>query len=102
MNDLKKMILAGIGGASMSYDKAEEMVEELATRGQITVDQGKKLSEELIRKGKGKMKDDTLDKDEIQAILLQMNVAQRKDIEDLELKITALNAQMDELIENNK
>lgn len=96
------MILAGIGGASLTYDKAEEMVEKLAFKGQITVDQGKKLSEELIRKGKGKMKNDTIDKDEIQAILLQMNVAQRKDIEDLEGKIATLNAQIDELIENNK
>lgn len=102
MNDLKKMILAGIGGASLSYDKAEEMVEKLASKGQITVDQGKKLSEELIRKGKGKLKDDAIDKDEIQAILLQMNVAQRKDIEELEAKIAVLNVQIDELIENNK
>lgn len=102
MNDLKKMILAGIGGASMTYDKAEEMVGKLASRGQITVEQGKKLSEELIRKGKGKMKDDAIDKEEIQAILLQMNVAQRNDIDDLEVKIATLNAQIDELIEKNK
>ncbi|MER2181411.1 MAG: hypothetical protein ABS899_05060 [Desemzia incerta] len=100
MNDLKKLILASIGGVSMTYDKVEEMVEKLASRGQITLEQGKKLSEELMRKGK--QKDDSIDKDEVQAILLQMNVAQRKDIEELELKIAALNAQIDEMVENNE
>lgn len=101
MNELKKLILASIGGASMSYDKVEETINKLSTRGQITVDEGKKLSEELIRKGKGKFKDDSIDKDELQALLLQMNVAQRKDIDDLEKRIADLNSQIDELVAKN-
>lgn len=101
MNELKKLILASIGGASMSYDKVEETINKLSTRGQITVDEGKKLSEELIRKGKGKIKDDSIDKDELQALLLQMNVAQRKDIDDLEKRIADLNSQIDELVAKN-
>lgn len=101
MNELKKLILASIGGASMTYDKAEETINKLSTRGQITVEEGKKLSEELLRKGKGKMQDDSINKEELQAMLLQMNVAQRKDIEDLEIKVAELNRQIDELVAKN-
>lgn len=102
MNELKKLVLASIGGASMSYDKLEETINNLAIRGQITVDEGKKLSEELIRKGTGKSKDEQIDQEELQSMLLQMNVAQRKDIEDLEKKIAELNNQIDELVSKNK
>lgn len=101
MNELKKLILASIGGASMTYDKAEETINKLSTRGQITVEEGKKLSEELIRRGKGKTQEDSINKDELQEMLLQMNVAQRKDIEDLELKVAELNRQIDELVAKN-
>ncbi|SFH86508.1 phasin family protein [Pisciglobus halotolerans] len=99
MNDLKKIILAGIGGATMTVEKLEEAINTLSLKGQISVDEGKALSEELIRKGKGKFKQgDDLSKEEIQEVLMQMNIAQREDIAALEKKVAELNEQIENLV----
>ena len=43
MDELKKVLLAGIGLTSMTYDKASEFVKELIAKGRLTVDEGKQL-----------------------------------------------------------
>ena len=50
MDELKKVLLAGIGLTSMTYDKATEFVKELIAKGRLTVDEGKHLQSELKRK----------------------------------------------------
>lgn len=50
MDELKKVLLAGIGLTSMTYDKATEFVKELIAKGRLTVDEGKQLQSELKRK----------------------------------------------------
>lgn len=52
MDELKKVLLAGIGLTSMTYDKASEFVKELIAKGRLTVDEGKQLQSELKRKAK--------------------------------------------------
>lgn len=44
---LKKIMLAGIGTLALTYEKASSMVDELVQKGQITINQGKQLNEEL-------------------------------------------------------
>ncbi|MCR4743658.1 MAG: hypothetical protein K5894_00330 [Lachnospiraceae bacterium] len=44
---LKKIILAGIGAVAITADKTTEVVDELVKRGEITVEQGKALNNEL-------------------------------------------------------
>ena len=43
MDELKKVLLAGIGLTSMTYDKASEFVNELIGKGRLSVDDGKQL-----------------------------------------------------------
>lgn len=50
MDELKKVLLAGIGLTSMTYDKATEFVKELIAKGRLTVDEGKQLQSDLKRK----------------------------------------------------
>ena len=52
MDELKKVLMAGIGLTSMTYDKASEFVKELIAKGRLTVDEGKQLQSELKRKAK--------------------------------------------------
>ncbi|MCB6366894.1 hypothetical protein LI291_12005 [Intestinibacillus massiliensis] len=49
-NDLKKVLLAGIGAVAVTAEKSEEVVKELVRRGELTVEQGKALNEELKHK----------------------------------------------------
>ena len=45
--DLKKLILAGIGAAAVTAEKSKEMIDQLVEKGELTVEQGKVLNEEL-------------------------------------------------------
>ena len=57
MDELKKVLLAGIGLTAMTYDKAEKIVKELMDKGRLTLDEGKELQSELKRKSQEEAKD---------------------------------------------
>ncbi|WP_029320152.1 phasin family protein [Butyrivibrio sp. AE3004] len=46
---LKKILLAGVGAVALTAEKAGEILEEMVEKGEITVEQGKALNQELKR-----------------------------------------------------
>lgn len=44
---LKKVILAGIGAMAVTAEKSKDILDELVKRGELTVEQGKILNQEL-------------------------------------------------------
>ena len=44
---LKKILLAGLGGAALSIEKSKDFFDEMVEKGHLTVEQGKILNEEL-------------------------------------------------------
>lgn len=46
---LKKLVLMGIGAAALTAEKSQQIVDELVKKGEITVEQGKELNQELKR-----------------------------------------------------
>ena len=83
MRRLKKVLLAGIGLTSMTYDKASEFVKELIAKGRLTVDEGKQLQSELKRKAKEQTA-------ESQVEHIDNIYATKQDIERLEDKLDQL------------
>lgn len=61
MNDLsmelKRIFLAGVGAIAVTAEKSQQMVDELVKKGELTVEQGKILNEELKRDVSEKVKD---------------------------------------------
>ena len=49
---VKKVFLAGVGAMAIGAEKSQELVDELIKKGELTVEQGKELNEELTRKVK--------------------------------------------------
>lgn len=45
--DLRKLLLVGIGAVAITAEKSREVVEDLVKKGELTVEQGKVLNEEL-------------------------------------------------------
>ena len=45
-NDLKKVLLAGIGAVAMTVEKSEDLVKDLVKKGELTMEQGKALNQE--------------------------------------------------------
>ena len=46
---LKKLLLAGVGAVALTTEKAGELLNEMVEKGEITVEQGKALNQELKR-----------------------------------------------------
>ena len=44
---VKKLLLAGVGAVALTAEKADEIVNTLVDKGEITVEQGKELNQEL-------------------------------------------------------
>lgn len=94
LNEVKKALLVGVGGTAIAVEKSIAQVDRLVDKGKLTVAEGKKLTEELIQKKQQGANDE--DREALEALLIEMNVAQRKDIEDLEAKVDELQKKVDE------
>ncbi len=47
---IKKIFLAGVGAVATTAEKSKEVVDDLVKKGELTVEQGKQLNEELKHK----------------------------------------------------
>lgn len=47
--ELRKVLLAGIGAVATTAEKSKDLVDALVSKGELTVEQGKVLNEELKR-----------------------------------------------------
>ena len=54
---LRKLILAGIGAAAVTKEKSESILRDLVKKGELTVEQGKVLNEELKHNIKDAIRD---------------------------------------------
>lgn len=87
MDELKKVLLAGIGLTSMTLEKADAFVKELIEKGRLTVEEGKELQSELKRKGEDEAKE-LLDQLDVKTKTVQY--ATKEDVSRLEDKLDAL------------
>lgn len=88
---LRNLLLAGIGSMAMTYEKAEGIINELVRRGEIAVKDGKELNEELKKKVKEFKTEDVPESiDRLKETLSGMNLATKKDIDELKQRIEAL------------
>lgn len=54
---LKKILLAGVGAVAVTAETAKDVVDNLVKKGELTVEQGKVLNEELKQNAKEKVKE---------------------------------------------
>ena len=45
--NVKKLLLAGVGAVAVTAEKSKEILDDLVEKGELTVEQGKVLNEEL-------------------------------------------------------
>ena len=54
-DNLKKIFLAGIGAVAVTAEKSKDLLDEMVEKGELTVEQGKVLNEELKHNVKKKV-----------------------------------------------
>ena len=96
MEDLfKKFIYTGVGLVSLTADKFQKAVDQLVDEKKISSDEGKKVVDDLIKDTESK-------KDEfegqlkkiVEDMVAKFKVAKNSDVEDLQARIEALEAQV--------
>ncbi|WP_353894158.1 hypothetical protein PRVXH_000937 [Proteinivorax hydrogeniformans] len=100
MGTLKKILLAGLGTATYTYEKANEMVDEMVDKGELTVQQGKELNQELKNKFSQKANqtsEEFVELNTVKALIDKLNLAKKEDIERLEARIEKLEGEEDTL-----
>ena len=85
-DDIKKVIMAGVGAVSVAAEKVPETLDALAKRGEETLEQGKVLNEQLRHEIKQAVKENvtvmetTLDKNSVLSALDGLTPEELKEI----------------------
>ena len=79
---LKKILLVGIGTAAVTAEKSKEILDDLVKKGELTVEQGKVLNQELKHNIKSTVK--------TAADSVKENAARKNDQEELKATISKL------------
>jgi len=98
MSDLiKKTILAGLGVASLTREKANKLVKDLVKEGEVSECEGSKFVKEILEKVEDNKK--TIEKQvekTVHGVLKKLNMPSRKDIVGLNSKIEKLDKKLSE------
>lgn len=95
---IKKAALAGIGVASLTTEKIEELSKELIVKGKMTEQEGEKFIKEMLNRAeesKVALKKQT--EGLVSSALGKMPLASSEDIESLKSEIEKLRAELDHL-----
>ncbi len=100
IDELKKIMLLGVGAVATSYDKSMELVEELVKKGRLTMDEGKELGEELKRNFQEKTQESLnikpMTRDKIDEIIAEHNFVSRIEFEALKNRVNELEKKLEE------
>ncbi len=91
MDLLKKTILIGVGLASMTREKMEEIANDLVKKGELSEKEGRELLDDLLTKSKDARKDLEGRMERMLADTLnRLNIPTRKEIQELKQRIAIL------------
>jgi len=91
--DLRKVILAGVGAVAQTSENAQKLLDNLVHKGELTVEQGKVLNEELKHTVKEKVKsgiDVILDGKNKNSLIDQLDTMTPDELEQLREKLSAM------------
>ena len=91
---MKKGILIGIGVASLTKDRVEELVEKIAEESKLSEEEGRKLAKELLEKSEEARKEfqDQVGK-RVKEALNAMDIPSREELQNLKARIEKLEGQ---------
>jgi len=92
---IRKVLLAGIGAATLAQEEAEAFIHKLIERGELAEKDGLGLMKDLREKRRSAAEDD-LEK-QLSSLLERMNIPTKSDFEILSEKINEVAAKLDEL-----
>ena len=88
---VKKVFSLGLGALVVTKEKAEEVVAELAKKGEVGQEEGEKLVKELIKRGKeGKKEIEVQIEKMIKGVTKKLDLPTHKEVKELKTEIEQL------------
>lgn len=84
----KKVLLAGVGAAALTVEKSSEIVDTLVKKGELTVEQGKALNQELKHDVEAKKSENAETKEEKKDVTDILNGLSDEDLAKLKEALT--------------
>ena len=98
IDSLRKKMLVGLGAADMAGDKLKQMVDDFVERGEISMDEGRKLYNELLsRADEQRRSANERIKSQIRDSLKELGVADRTQIAMIESRLDSLEKKIDQI-----
>lgn len=92
---IEKTLLAGIGAAALTQKKAEELIDELKDKLNLSEEEGKKLLNKLQDAAKESQKKlEDMAGEEVKKAFERVGVATKSDLETLKKKVASLEKQL--------
>ena len=92
-DDLRKIFLAGIGAVAVTAEKGKEMIDSLVEKGEITLEQGKTLNEELKRNVNEAFHKNACTKQENDGLLSQLEKLTPEELDTVKQKLAEMEKQ---------
>ena len=94
----QKLFLVGLGATATTAEAVRKSLDELVEKGKITADEAREYSQKMMNDGKKEFDDAQKEAEEFfNSMLSKARVATKKDIEELENKITSLKGRVTHL-----
>lgn len=91
---IRTILLAGIGAVAATAEKTSEVVDDLVKKGELTVDQGKELNQELKHSVKSTISKKAEDGNDIAGMADKISTMTSDELEDLKVKIEKAQARI--------
>ncbi len=92
-DDLRKIFLAGIGAVAVTAEKGKEMIDSFVEKGEITLEQGKALNEELKRNVNETLHKSICTKQENDSLLSQLEKLTPEELDIVKQKLAEMEKQ---------
>lgn len=88
---IKKSVAAGAGIIAFTADKAQEFVNEMVERGEMTREQGMSVTKEIVERGEAtREKISEMIKTEVRRVIDEAHIANKDDLKRIEDKVDRL------------
>ena len=91
--DLRKVFLAGIGAVAITAEKGKEMIDTFVEKGEITLEQGKALNEELKRNVNETIHKNTASEQDKNSLLGQLEKLNPEELDAIKQKLAEMEKQ---------
>jgi len=94
---LTNLLLAGFGAAVLTKEKAEDIMGELISKGEMSKDEAKAYVDSLVEKGRSEQNSIiTMVRDEVRKVIEDMGVPSKHEIDELKKRVAELEAKFNE------